>query len=151
MHANVESVSRASDAVWWEYVINYCIMGKLLRGKTCAIGEKYDFIKKTFAECSLLLRQWIPCPQISWRKFFANSYKTARFTKVFSSWEAFHCLWMLQKGTCRSRVWTWLQTCGLRDLWTHVQNQLECFVEWFSCQFWQLIFRYSAAILRWTF
>ena len=41
------------------------------------------FTEKTFTDCSLLPRQKIPHPKISWRKTFANSRKTAKFVKVF--------------------------------------------------------------------
>ena len=41
---------------------------KLSREKLPRIGEKYDFAEKTFADCSLLLRQRTPYPQILQRK-----------------------------------------------------------------------------------
>ena len=42
------------------------------------------FAEKTFTDCSLLLHQRMPHPQILHEKTVANSHKTVKFPKVFS-------------------------------------------------------------------
>ena len=54
---------------------------KLLQRKLLQISEKYDFTEKTLADCSLLLCQRMPCPQISWRKFLQRANKPQNLGK----------------------------------------------------------------------
>ena len=50
--------------------------GKLLRQKNFRESVKNTiFAEKTFGDCSLSLRQRMPCPQISWRKLLQITIK----------------------------------------------------------------------------
>ena len=53
------------------------------RGRTL-LRKNTIFVEKTFADCSLLLRQRMPCLPNFMEKTFANHHKTTKFAKVFS-------------------------------------------------------------------
>ena len=64
-------------------VVEYHIVGNFRGRKLSRIGENTIFAEKTFAGCSLLQHQRCHAPNFV-EKTFANSYKIAKFTKIFS-------------------------------------------------------------------
>ena len=88
-YANMPSCKHNACISWWmhmSYIRNafvichpntlhvyiimqaYRIVGNFRGRKHLQSGENMIFAEKTFADCSLLLGQRMPCPQISWRK-----------------------------------------------------------------------------------